>query len=65
GDAVASVLPGPAVSYTTSWDSTQNNDLQSWFWAETAAGNMLSKIAARLNASDDETVKRAAFGIAR
>jgi hypothetical protein len=22
GDAVASVLPGPAVSYTTSWDST-------------------------------------------
>ncbi|MDA1174669.1 MAG: hypothetical protein O2826_09150 [Chloroflexi bacterium] len=23
GDAVASVLPGPAVSYTTSWDSTK------------------------------------------
>jgi hypothetical protein len=43
----------------------QNNDLQSWFWAETAAGSMLSKIAARLDASDDETVKRAAFGIAR
>ena len=43
----------------------QNNDLQSWFWAETAAGNMLSKIAERMGASDDETVKRAAFGIAR
>lgn len=43
----------------------QNNDLQSWFWAETAAGDMLSKIAARLDASDDEAVKRAAFGIAR
>lgn len=43
----------------------QDNDLQSWFWAETAAGTMLAKIAARLNASDDQTTKRAAFGIAR
>ena len=24
GDAVALVLPGPAVSYTTSWDTTRN-----------------------------------------
>ena len=43
----------------------QNNDLQSWFWAETAGGTMLAKIAARLDASEDPTVKRGAFGIAR
>jgi hypothetical protein len=30
GDAVASVLPGPAVSYTTSWDSTVGR-LQEYF----------------------------------
>jgi hypothetical protein len=43
----------------------QNNDLQAWFWAETAAGSMLSKIAARMNESGDDALTRAAFGIAR
>lgn len=43
----------------------QNNDLQSWFWTETATGAMLAKIAARLSESDDELLKGAAFGIAR
>jgi hypothetical protein len=43
----------------------QNNELQAWFWTETAAGNMLSALAKRLDASEDEAVKRAAFGIAR
>ena len=43
----------------------QNNDLQAWFWTETAAGTMLSNVAERLNASEDEAVKRGAFGIAR
>ena len=43
----------------------RNNDLQRWFWTETAAGAMLARIADRMNASDDEDLKRAAFGIAR
>ena len=43
----------------------QNNDLQKWFWTETAAGNLLTKVADRLNASGDEGDARAAFGIAR
>jgi hypothetical protein len=43
----------------------QNNDLQSWFWSETAGGTLLAKIAARLEESEDETVQRSAFGIAR
>ena len=43
----------------------KNNDMQGWFWTETAVGNLLAKIAERMNASDDESVSRAAFGIAR
>ena len=43
----------------------QNNDLQAWFWAETAAGSMLSKIAARMNESGDDALVRMAAGIAR
>lgn len=43
----------------------QNNDLQKWFWTETAAGSLLTKVAERLNASGDEDDARAAFGIAR
>jgi hypothetical protein len=43
----------------------KNNDLQRWFWTETAAGNMLAKIAERLTGSEDEAQQRAAFGIAR
>ena len=43
----------------------KNNDLQRWFWTETAAGAMLAKIADRMNASGDEELARAAFGIAR
>ena len=43
----------------------QNNELQQWFWTETAMGTMLAELADRLNASEDEELKRAAFGIAR
>ena len=43
----------------------KNNDLQRWFWTETAAGNLLARIAERMNASEDEAIQRAAFGIAR
>jgi hypothetical protein len=43
----------------------RDNDLQRWFWTETAAGNMLATLADNLTASDDEEKQRAAFGIAR
>ena len=43
----------------------RDNDLQRWFWAETAAGAMLAKVAERLAASDDELVSRYAQGVAR
>ena len=43
----------------------QNNDLHRWFWTETATGDLLTKVAARLNASGDEGDARAAFGISR
>ena len=43
----------------------RDNDLQRWFWAETAAGAMLAKVAERLASSDDESVSRYAQGVAR
>jgi hypothetical protein len=43
----------------------RNNNLQRWFWTETAAGDMLAKLADHLTASDDEAKQRAAQGIAR
>ena len=43
----------------------KNNEVQQWFWTETATGNLLAQIAERMTASDDEPLTRAAFGIAR
>jgi hypothetical protein len=43
----------------------KNNDLQRWFWTETAAGGMLTRVAERLAASDDDSVSRYAQGVAR
>ncbi len=43
----------------------RNNDLQNWFWAETAMGHLLAGIAKRLADSDDPELRRAAQGIAR
>ena len=40
----------------------RNNDLQRWFWSETAGGALLARVAERLVADGDE---RAAQGIAR
>ena len=40
----------------------RNNDLQRWFWSETAGGALLARVAERLTADGDE---RAAQGIAR
>jgi hypothetical protein len=36
-----------------------------WFWAETAAGQLLRRVRERLDASDDARWKAAAFGVAR
>jgi hypothetical protein len=43
----------------------QNNDLHQWFWTETAGGGLLSRLAERMNASEDQDLQQAAFGIAR
>ncbi len=43
----------------------QNNDLQRWFWTETAMGTMLSDLAGRLAASEEQPYQQAAIGIAR
>jgi hypothetical protein len=43
----------------------RNNDVQQWFWTETAAGTLLAQIAERLNVAGDDALTRAAFGIAR
>ena len=43
----------------------QNNELQRWFWTETAAGDLIARVADRMNGSEDEELQRAAFGIAR
>jgi hypothetical protein len=43
----------------------QNNDLQRWFWTETAMGTMLSDLAGRLAGSEEQPYQQAATGIAR
>ena len=41
------------------------DEIARWFWAETAAGQLLRRVRDRLDASDDPTFKAAAFGTAR
>ena len=67
----SSALP-PTISRRSTWRRgcasapvSGDNDLQRWFWAETAAGAILAKVAERLAASDDESVSRYAQGVAR
>jgi hypothetical protein len=45
--------------------SSGGDDVTRWFWAETAAGQVLRRVRERLDASDDPLSKAAAFGIAR
>jgi hypothetical protein len=40
-------------------------EIARWFWAETAAGQVLRRVRDRLDASDDPRWKAAAFGVAR
>ena len=41
------------------------DEIARWFWAETAAGQLLRRVRDRLDASDDPRFKAAAFGVAR
>lgn len=41
------------------------DEIARWFWAETAAGQVLRRVRDRLDASDDPRWKAAAFGVAR
>ena len=41
------------------------DEILRWFWGETAAGQLLRRVRARLDASDDPQWKAAAFGVAR
>ncbi len=41
------------------------DDVTRWFWAETAAGQLLRRVRDRLDASEDPRWKAAAFGVAR
>ncbi len=45
--------------------SSGGNEIAQWFWAQTAAGQLLRRVHDRLDASDDPSWKAAAFGIAR
>jgi hypothetical protein len=41
------------------------DEIARWFWAETAAGQLLRRVRDRLDASEDPAWKAAAFGVAR
>jgi hypothetical protein len=41
------------------------DEIARWFWGETAMGQVLRRVRARLDASDDPRWKAAAFGVAR
>jgi hypothetical protein len=45
--------------------SSGGDDVARWFWAETAAGQVLRRVRDRLDASEDPRWKAAAFGVAR
>ena len=45
--------------------SAGGDEIARWFWAETAVGQLLRRVRARLDASEDKDWKAAAFGVAR
>jgi hypothetical protein len=45
--------------------SAGGDEIARWFWAETAAGQLLRRVRDRLEASEDPRWKAAAFGVAR
>jgi hypothetical protein len=40
-------------------------DLHTWFWGETAVGQLIPTVAQRMSATDDPTLKAIAYGLAR
>lgn len=45
--------------------STSSEELHTWFWGETAVGQLLPEVGRRMAASEDPAAKAVAFGIAR
>jgi hypothetical protein len=45
--------------------STSSEELHTWFWGETAVGQLLPEVRRRMAESDDPAAKAVAFGIAR
>jgi hypothetical protein len=54
-----------AEGYMTMKPTAGGDEIARWFWAETAAGQLLRRVRDRLDASDDPRWKAAAFGVAR
>ena len=40
-------------------------DLHTWFWGETAVGQLITTVAQRMSSTDDAALKAVAYGIAR
>jgi hypothetical protein len=40
-------------------------DLHTWFWGDTAIGQLIPTVAQRMNATADPVMKAIAYGIAR
>ena len=44
---------------------TSQEEIHSWFWGETATGQLVKDVARRMNDSDDAELKSFAYGLAR
>jgi hypothetical protein len=51
--------------YLATTPDAGGEEIATWFWSETAAGQLLRRVRDRLDASDDPKWKAAAFGVAR
>jgi hypothetical protein len=54
-----------AEGYMATKPDADGEEIARWFWGETAVGQLLRRVRARLEASDDPSWKAAAFGVAR
>jgi hypothetical protein len=54
-----------AEGYMATKPDAGGEEIARWFWGETAVGQLLHRVRARLDASDDPRWKAAAFGVAR
>lgn len=44
---------------------TTSEEIDYWFWGETSTGHLLQRVKEQMEASDDETIVGAAYGVAR